>query len=184
MAKIEIVNEPTYTFGSADNTRRYDIELDLSGKYRHSSVHGVIIDDIPTVIVGASGGVTGIHARSMLEVEDRAYLAVGPYVVCFSPSPFQYHWVLEVDPATCFGVYFHARTGALLSHGELEIARFTSSGEIIWSESGVDIFSEEFALHDDFVEATDFNGDVYRFSYVDGHQFAQQSIPVDTLRRG
>jgi hypothetical protein len=172
MAKIEIINDPTYTFGSADNLRHYGLELDLADGCRPSSVHGVIIDDAPMVIVGASGGATGIHANSLLEVADCAYMAVGPYVVCFTPSPFQYHWALEVDSATCFGIYFHERTGALLSHGELEIARFSPSGEIIWSESGADIFSEAFILHDDFVEATDFNGDVYRFKYVDGHQFA------------
>ncbi len=184
MAKIEIINELAHTFGSSDNPRQYSHELDLSGGYLPNSVHGVIIDDNPVLIIGASGGVTGIHSNSLLELGDRVYVAVGPYVVCFTLSPFQYHWALKVDSATCFGIHFHKRTETLLSHGELEIARFSPSGEIIWSESGADIFSEAFTLRDDFIEATDFNGDVYRFQYLDGHKFAQQIIPTDALRRG
>jgi hypothetical protein len=172
MKNIEIINEPIYTFGSSDNPRGYSFELDLSGEYRPSSVHGVVIDGIPVAVFGSCGGATGAHSRSLFEFAGHSYLAVGPYIVCFSRGPFQYHWALQVDPATCFGVYYHDATGALLSHGELEISRFNASGQIIWSTSGADIFTEGFTLHPQFAEAIDFNGKVYRFDYLDGHEHA------------
>ena len=56
----------------------------------------------------------------------------------------------------------------LISHGELEIARVSLDGDIVWSESGKDIFSEGFRLVGDFVEAVDFNHKVYRFNIATG----------------
>lgn len=183
MATIEIINEQCFTFGSSDNARRYTFELDLSGDYLPSSVHGVIVDGEPVAVFGASGGATGVHSSTLLEVNGCAYVAVGPYVVCFDTAPFQFHWSLEADSATCFGVYHHEATGALISHGELAIARFSSSGEILWSASGADIFSEGFSLEREYIEVVDFNGDVYYFRYEDGHVLAQPKIPADALRR-
>lgn len=49
--------------------------------------------------------------------------------------------------ATCLGVYFEGRTGALISHGELEIARFSAEGAILWRRPGADIFTGAFALN-------------------------------------
>ena len=170
MTAIEIIDEPTYTFGSQDNMRRYPFELNLSGGYRPSSTHGVLVDGAPAAIFAASGGATGVHSGSLLELGTRSYLAVGPYVVCFSQHPFQHHWTLRVDQATCFGVYHHDASGALLSHGELGISRFDESGRMIWSVSGEDIFTGEFVLHPDFIEVLDFNGKAYRFGYGDGRE--------------
>ena len=183
MATIEIINESCFSFGSTDNARRYSFELDLSGDYRPSSVHGVIVDGEPVAVIGAGGGATGVHSSTLVEVNGCAYVAVGPYVVCFGTAPFQFHWSLEVDSATCFGVYFHEPTGALLSHGELEIVRFSSAGKILWSASGADIFTGGFYLQPDRIAAVDFNGDVYYFGYQDGHILAQPNIPADALRR-
>ena len=168
MQSIEILDEPTYTFGSSDNLRRYSFELDLSGGYRHSFVHGVLIDSQPVAVFGACGGATQPHSNSLLKHGDRYYLAVGSFVVCFSIDPFKHYWALAIDPATCFGVHCCRDSGALISHGELEISRFTESGNILWSASGADIFSEGFALHAGVAEAIDFNGKVYRFGLSDG----------------
>jgi hypothetical protein len=168
MQSIEIIDETTYTFGSSDNLRRYPFECDLSAGDRPSSVHGVIIDGLPAAVFGACGGTTRPHPGSLLKQGGRYYLAVGSFVVCFSASPFEHHWSLAVDPATCFGVYCCVDSGALIAHGELEISRFTDAGNIVWSASGADIFSEGFALRAGIAEAVDFNGKVYRFDLSDG----------------
>jgi hypothetical protein len=170
MWQIELIDEPSYLFGSSDNPRQYAFELDLSGEYLPSSIHGVIIDGVPTAVVGASGGATGINSNSLLEAGGCVYLAVGPFVVCFDTTPFQYRWALEIDPATCFGVYYCERTDALLSHGEMEVARFSNAGQLIWSQSGADIFTEGFTLRTNFIEAIDFNGKVYQFDFADGNK--------------
>jgi hypothetical protein len=65
-------------------------------------------------------------------------------------------------------VYYSPQHHCLLSHGELEIARVSLSGDIIWRVSGKDIFSEGFQLVGDYVEAIDFNQEVYRFDITTG----------------
>jgi hypothetical protein len=77
-------------------------------------------------------------------------------------------WATEVDWATCFGVYFCAEFDCLVSHGELAIAGVSLRGEVLWSESGRDIFSEGFRIVDDEAEAIDFYGAVYRFDIASG----------------
>jgi hypothetical protein len=77
-------------------------------------------------------------------------------------------WATKVDGATCFGVYYSPQHDCLLSHGEIEVARVNLSGEIVWSASGKDIFSEGFRVLDDEVEAVDFNHEVYRIDIVTG----------------
>jgi len=95
-------------------------------------------------------------------------MAVGAYLVCFGLSAFSLLWAIQVDTATCFGVHFSAAHGALISHGELEIARVSDTGAIVWSQSGRDIFTGDFKLAPDCIEVSDFDGAVYRFDYDDG----------------
>ena len=167
-----MVNEPAYTFGSPDNLRKYPVELNLDPEYRSSSVHGVLVDGTPLAVVGNAGGASGVHAQSVIHVADSIYLAVGYSVVCFSLQPFGVKWVLQVDPATCFGVYYQPLHDALISHGELCVVRFSPAGKVIWSAGGADIFSEGFSLGTRHIEVVDFNHQHYRFGYLDGRASA------------
>lgn len=166
--EVEIVNEPTYTFRSMDNTRKYQVEVDLARDGYMSSVHGVLLNGEPLVVIGAGGGASGVHPHSAIAIDDQIYVAVGDSVVCLSLAPLQIVWSTQVDSATCFGVHYQRERSALLTHGELEIARIDGAGKIVWRASGADIFSEGFNLERDAAMAVDFNGDVYRFDYETG----------------
>ena len=167
-SRVQIIDEPNYSFGSADNSRRYDTEVDLTDGYRPSSVHGVIVDDRPTLVIGDAGGASGVHAHSLLILDSRAFVAVGAHVVCFTIGSLRHDWALKTDEATCFGVYYDRDHDALISHGELTITRFSRDGEIIWSEGGADIFSEGFSLQPEHIVAIDFDHSVYQFDYLTG----------------
>ena len=109
-SRIRILNEPTYTLGSADNVRDYEFESRLdSGEYSPSSVHGVavIADDVIVAshLVATSGGATGVHDSSAVVLDDRCILAVGPYLVAFRLPSLEIDWSTEVDLATAFGVH-------------------------------------------------------------------------------
>jgi hypothetical protein len=167
---VELCSEHGYTFGSADNVRKYRFERNFTDSRRPSSIHGVILDGDPLAIFGAGGGPSGVHDGSLAYIHNLLYLAVGDSVVCVQLKPFLFKWALKTDPATCFGVHFQERNGALISHGELEVVRFSAEGDILWRASGEDIFSGAFSLKADFIEAVDWNGRVYHFNYQDGNE--------------
>jgi hypothetical protein len=169
IGQIELINEPTYAFGSMDNARRYGFSKHLDSKFGPTSIHGVILNGEPLAVLGDSGGCSGVHAHSAIVLDGILFLAIGRHVVCLRPAPFEFRWALQTDPTTCFGVHYNVAHHALVSHGELEIARFTEEGSLLWSESGADIFSEGFALGPQFVEVRDFEGRSYRFNYADGN---------------
>ena len=173
--RVQLVDEPTYTFGSADNSRRYDTEVDLTDGYRPSSVHGVIVDERPTIDIGSAGGATGIHDHSLLVLDSHVYVAVGPHVVRFTLGCKNLDWSLKTDDATCFGVYYDGEHRALISHGELSICRFSEDGAVFWSSSGADIFTEGVELQPQFIKVVDFNGQIYQLDYQTGQSKAQQA---------
>jgi hypothetical protein len=166
--EIEIVDEKVYMFHSSDNVRKYDYEYDLSEEYQPSSIVGVIVDSEPAVVVGAAGGCCEIHEHSALSVGKNLYIAVANRVVCIALDPLHFRWSFQADIASCFGVYFEPRHAALLSHGEIDIVRFSEEGEVVWRSSGADIFTEGFELLSDCIRAVDFNGKEYRIDYETG----------------
>lgn len=167
---VELISERAYTFGSVDNVRQYKFEKHFDKQYVPSSRHGVLLNGEPLAVFGSSGGGTGIHDHSAILMNDDIYLAVGNHLACMALQPFKLKWVLQPDETTCFGIYYEPRHSALLSHGELEIARLSTDGKILWHSSGADTFTGEFELHPEYIQVTDFNGKIYRFSYDDGNE--------------
>ena len=167
---VELCSEHGYTFCSADNVRKYRFERNFTDNRRPSSIHGVILDGDPLAIFGAGGGLSGVHDSSLVYIHNLLYLAVGDLVVCVQLKPFLFKWALKTDPATCFGVHLQERNGALISHGELEVVRFSVEGDILWRASGKDIFTGAFSLKPHFIEAVDWSGRVYHFNYQDGNE--------------
>ena len=165
--QVTIFDEPTYSFGSADNLRTYDTEIRLDNEHL-TSVHGVRSDGEWSSVFGASGGRSTVHQHSAIEVDGRLYLAVGNQVVCLNLVTGLTEWSRRVDWATCFGVYWDPFHEALISHGEMQISRLSLTGDEIWSAGGADIFSEGFRCLRSGIQVTDFNQSVYLFDYRTG----------------
>ena len=171
--QVTIVDEPTYSFGSADNLRMYDTETRLDSE-NLTSVHGVRTDGKWSSVFGAGGGCSTVHQHSATEVDGRLYLAVGDHVVCLNLVTGLTEWSRRVDWATCFGVYWDPLHEALISHGELQISRLSLTGDEIWSAGGADIFSEGFRCLPNGIQVIDFNRSVYLFDYRTGTPVADQ----------
>ncbi len=124
---------------------------------------------ISSCALGAGGGWSRVHEHSVVFVEGACIVAVGDTLCSLSLPDLSVRWATQVDSATCFGVYYDARHGCLLSHGELEIARVTVEGKIVWSVGGKDIFSEGFEILGDQIEVTDFYQQRYRIDIATGH---------------
>ena len=166
--RVKVVDEPMYTFGSVDNPRSYTREYLLTDELSCvSSKHGVIVDDI-SAVMGASGGCSAVHADSGVVIADRFYVAVGDHACCICLPELELQWSVLVDSASCFGLHYSCKHGCLLSHGELEIVRLSLDGKIVWSTGGKDIFTEAFILHNDYIEAVDFNHERYHIDIQNG----------------
>lgn len=168
LGEVVIVDERTYAFGSADNVRQYAQEVRLQPVYDSTSAHGVFLRGEPMVVFGAPGGCSAVHEHSALVRNAKLYLAVGNSMVCFALDQRKLIWASVVDDATCFGVYFEPRRNALISHGELDVARVDDNGNILWRSSGADIFSEDFTLEQEYIVVTDFSRREYRMCYESG----------------
>ena len=162
---IELVNVLACEPAASD----YRHVENFTAGYRPSSAHALTLDGEPLALFIGSGGATGVHPNSAVHVGGLLYVAICSRVVCVRPKPYELRWAVAADPATCFGVHYDAAHDALISHGELQIARLDDAGRIIWSASGADIFTGAFRLAADAVEVTDFDGRIHRFDYADGH---------------
>jgi hypothetical protein len=169
---VTLLDDPMYTPGSADNVQRYDREYRLFESCRPVSQYGVVCRQsegaVHSCILLAGGGASRVHDHSAAIVYGACFIGVGDMLCSLSLPTLELMWATRADTATCFGVYYCPQHDCLLSHGELEIARLSLSGEIVWSASGRDIFSEGFRIVGDLVEAIDFYGGVYRIDIVTG----------------
>ncbi|QDT71479.1 hypothetical protein [Lacipirellula limnantheis] len=169
---VNLLDDPTYTPGSVDNVRRYDREHCLVQEYRPVSQYGLACTQsdgtMHTCILLAGGGASRVHEHSAVIVNGSCFVGVGDMLCSLSLPNLDLKWATKVDTATCFGVYYCPQQDCLLSHGECEIARVSLSGEIQWSASGRDIFSEGFRIVGGQVEAVDFYNSVYHIDIVTG----------------
>ena len=169
---LTLLDDPTYTARSADNVQQYDREYCLVKEYRPVSKYGLVCREpegaTHSCILLAGGGVSRVHEHSAVVVNGSCFVGVGDMLCCLSLPTLDLKWAIKVDTATCFGVYYFPQDDCLLSHGELEIARVSLSGQIVWSVSGKEILSEGFRIVDDHVEVIDFNQEVYRIDIATG----------------
>ena len=175
--EIVIVQEsptvPRFDPKSADNVGDAEKEYFLGDRgYAPASRERIMVKqggkEIASRILLATGGATGVHTHSAFVRGKRCFVAVGPFVCALEVPTLRLLWHAKVDSATCLGIFDAPKYQSIISHGELEIARLTYAGAVLWSRSGRDIFSEGFTLFDDYAEAIDFYGAVYRFELETG----------------
>ena len=101
-------------------------------------------------------------------IRDSLYVAAGDSVYSLSLPMLDLNWAVQVDRATCFGVFWFDRLGYLLTWGELSISSYSVDGKELWSATGADVFSEGLELKNQKAMVTDFNGHVYKIDLISG----------------
>jgi len=169
---LEIIDESHYSPASMDNARKYSKEYSLSNQFEPLTKYGIILSSHgeikQSIILIAHGWGGHVHEHTALVKDDVLYLAIGNQVCGLSLPKLDLSWYRQVDTVACFGVYYSPEYHCLISHGELEIARLNLAGDVVWTVSGKDIFSEGFDLYSVHIEVVDFNREKYRIEILDG----------------
>ena len=170
---IEVLDEPTYKFGSSDNNFSYTKHYFGDGAIEHpTSKHGIKIYQgeqiIDNCIIIGSGGATGIHENSLLIDNDLLLICCCDTIFCLTLSNFELKWKTQADQITCFQIF--KNQDDYIIHGELQIAKLDKNGNIKWVFGGADIFvsidgEEEFKIENDGILLTDFAKTKYKIDF-------------------
>lgn len=170
---IEIHDEPTYKFGSTDNSFTYSKHyFGNDAKEYPTSKHGIkIYQDhriIDNCIIIGSGGATGIHKFLTLLDNDKLLLCCCDTIFCLSLPNLDLIWKTKADQATCFQIIKY--NNSYIIHGEFQVTKLDENGNIIWEFGGSDIFvsidnEEEFKIENDGILLTDFSKTKYKIDF-------------------
>jgi hypothetical protein len=171
---VAIQDEPAivYPDSVAQRPGTYQRRYILGKAHLATSAHGIKYGEpevLHSCLLMASGGPTSVHPRSALLHHARCIVAVSSFLVGLQLPDLDLVWQVQVDTASCFGVYHLPQYESYLSHGELDIARVSYDGEILWSSSGKDIFTNGLAVYDAYIEVVDFNNEKYHIDLSTGH---------------
>lgn len=170
---IELIDEPTYKFDSADNKFIYSKHYFSDGSAEYpTSKHGIKIykndQIIDSCIVIGSGGATGIHKTSSLVDNERLLLCCCDTIFCLALPDLDLKWKKQSDQATCFQIF--KQNDDYIIHGELQVTKLDSDGNKKWEFGGADIFvsidnEEEFKIETDGILLTDFAKTKYKIDF-------------------
>lgn len=141
---IEIIDETYYSLNSTDNTYNYEKIFIVGNETDYSTKYGIRIknseDEIirDCLLVCGKGAGTSVCKETCVIDGETAFICISNVVVSLSLIGLQLNWYKEVDFATAFGIY--KMNEDFIIHGEMSITRINKNGEIIWQQSGSDIF--------------------------------------------
>jgi len=171
--QIDIFSDPDFRRDSADNLHQYNsIYLNEDG-YRSTSIFGIKVykdaELLNSALIGASGGGTGVHPTGMIVEPERLVICCSDSVFSLALPTLALQWKTKTDDATCFEI-FKYRSDYIV-HGELAVSRLSADGDLIWQQSGADIFTTlnsnegDFVVTDSYILATDWDNRKYKFDF-------------------
>jgi len=175
---IKFNSKPVYEELSSDNLNQYGTIYWENLEYRSDTKYDISIflsdELLKKVLIGASGGATSIHKTSYIIESDKLVICCSDTIFCLSIPDLSLLWKTKADDATCFEIFKYKSD--YIIHGELQISRLSHSGEIVWQQSGADIFTtadstgDDFLITDNYILATDWEKRIYKFDF-DGNLF-------------
>jgi len=170
---VELSVFPFRKYSEADSEEKFDLIYLEEGEYSFTTMVAIKVSStnniLKSALIAANGGGTGIFEKSFLTEPDRIIICCSDSVFCLSVPDLSLIWKTKADWATCFEIFKYKSD--YIVHGELDITRLGHDGQIIWQQSGADIFVcldpkvAEFTLTDQYIFATDFENRKYQFDY-------------------
>jgi hypothetical protein len=170
---IEVLDEPTYRFGSSDNNFIYWKHSFGEGAQNYpTSMHGIkiFLDEkiLESCVIIGSGGATTVHKNSTLLDNDKLLVCCCDTVFCLALPTLDLIWKTQADQATCFQIF--KQQDDYIIHGELQVTKLDKDGNKKWEFGGADIFvsidnEEEFKVENDGILLTDFAKTKYKIDF-------------------
>ncbi|WP_017850334.1 hypothetical protein ACO1KB_14710 [Leptospira interrogans serovar Szwajizak] len=165
--KIKIIDDRNFQAGSKDNLHLYDYIYKANNEnYYASTQFGIFTSEARAILLN-NGGASGLHEHCYVIDDITLLLCVGDSIFCLGIPSLELLWISQVDSACCFGIY--KISDGFIIHGELEITRINTSGNIVWQHSGSDIFTtakggDTFKIENDIIYAKSWDHRRYKFS--------------------
>ncbi len=170
--QIDIIHDEAFQHNSADNTNHYEHIYFDNSEYILPTMFGIKVykdeELVTSAIVGSIGGGTTNHDKATIFEANRFLICCSDTVFCLSIPDLSLLWKTKADEATCFEIFkYH---DSYIVHGEMEITRLDTKGNIQWQQSGADIFTtidgqDDFKLTENYIIATDWQNRIYKFGY-------------------
>jgi hypothetical protein len=170
--KIELQVDELYSDSSTDNLNQYQKIYFTESEYILPTKIGIKVfqneELIKSAIIGSIGGGTGIHNNSQIIDNDEITICCSDSIFCLSIPNLDLKWKTQADQITCFELF--KKDDSYIVHGEMEITKLDSNGQIVWQQSGADIFTTEkgiddFEITDSYIRATDWENRTYKFDF-------------------
>ncbi len=169
--RIELFKDETYTENSGDNIVSCEKVYSMGCGYNSTKIGIRIYENdeiIKSALISSCGGATNIHKNSQIIENDRIIVCCSDSVFCLSIPNLDLIWKTQADSCTCFEIFKFKES--YIIHGEIEISRLNLNGEIMWQESGVDIFTTEegindFEITESYIKAIDWGNRIYKFDF-------------------
>lgn len=170
---IKIQDEPNYAFDSVDNPISYESVYFDESDYQPTSKHGISISrdgqHLASALICGIGGATGVSDTSFIVKDDNLLICCCNLVYSFALPTLRLDWKKQFDLATCFAL--DPFQDDLIVHGELQISRIDTNGEVKWVFSGKDIFVTDDGMDSvnilgNRIKATDWQGTTYVLNEV------------------
>jgi hypothetical protein len=116
----------------------------------------------------ADGGGVSATAKAVYVRGDTCYVAAARYVVALALPTLALAWSVRADTSLVYELHYAKEYASLLTWGECEVARIDLCGQVIWTMSGKDIFTNGFTMGEDTLEVVDFNHERYRVALATG----------------
>ncbi|EHQ28170.1 hypothetical protein [Mucilaginibacter paludis] len=170
---VKIFNDPTFSVKSTDRNHSYRRCYFSKDAYEYpTSKHGIKVFqndiEINSCLIIGHGGATGINKNSTLVDDENLLICCCDSIFSLRIETLELRWLVQADTATCFQIF--KLEDDYVIHGETEITRIDSNGNIKWNFGGADIFvningETEFILHEDHIQLIDFGNRRYKINF-------------------
>jgi hypothetical protein len=170
--RIEIFEDKSFTKASQNKLIQYDFVHFDESQYLFPSIYGIKIFQNDTLIknavIGSVGGGTTIDENSVIIERERLLVCCSDTIFCLSIPNLTLLWKTQADQATCIEIFKFQ--DSYIIHGEFEISRLDKNGNILWQQSGADIFTtlegkDDFEITENYILATDWENRKYKFDF-------------------